>query len=596
MISKMNEHYSMTNPASVYDEEALTSLELAGRTTAKLNECVERVNAQDDDIKNQKEVVIPATITAEVQKYIDEGQFDKAIDLYAGELEARLNNLLNSTPEGSTTMDTEVIDARLGQDGTNYQNLGTAIRSQFLKAMKHIVTDITDANEMTENGIYFRGSSTVWTNTPSSLGTAVCILTFGDPSSNMRKIQLLFDYEMNCYFRKYDSKIGGMGSWERIVTNTFLESWWNAKNQNVMLGVYLDKTVEHDFNDFTESGFYFFGSGTPMVNNPTVAGVLVVYRSSEGDHLHYQMCYTHDGLVFYRNNKFGVGWLEWKQLAFVDPSLDLDTLGEKEYTIMKVNDERFYIYKKGVNGYIRYTYAKQVNTNINLNTWRLYDIYLCDSNKTPLTPISDAGADLDGVVLLDGESDHIGGIHGDEQASEYFLFVDGKQYTFESIVNMECSEIKIIVNSTITHQDSTNVCMNKNKQTTFDKDGVHMNLCWEALEVFKIDSIRSCMFSIEKDCFTHYFDSTVNRTPLERNADDTATSRISEDSNMTDIFYVGRVTAHHWTGKRGGDTSGHSTLVNDYGTRYKSYFNCYDGHTTTVGEKLYAENHFNISC
>lgn len=40
MIEKMPRHYSMTNPASVYDEEALTALELAGRTAAKVNEII----------------------------------------------------------------------------------------------------------------------------------------------------------------------------------------------------------------------------------------------------------------------------------------------------------------------------------------------------------------------------------------------------------------------------------------------------------------------------------------------------------------------------------------------------------------------------
>lgn len=44
MINKLPNHYSMNNPASVYDEEALTALELAGRTAQKVNECVDTVN------------------------------------------------------------------------------------------------------------------------------------------------------------------------------------------------------------------------------------------------------------------------------------------------------------------------------------------------------------------------------------------------------------------------------------------------------------------------------------------------------------------------------------------------------------------------
>lgn len=43
MIDKMN-HYAFTNPPTVYDEEALTALELAARMGGKVNECVETIN------------------------------------------------------------------------------------------------------------------------------------------------------------------------------------------------------------------------------------------------------------------------------------------------------------------------------------------------------------------------------------------------------------------------------------------------------------------------------------------------------------------------------------------------------------------------
>ena len=42
-MEKIN-HYSLENPASVYDEEALTALELSARTAAKVNGCVDAVN------------------------------------------------------------------------------------------------------------------------------------------------------------------------------------------------------------------------------------------------------------------------------------------------------------------------------------------------------------------------------------------------------------------------------------------------------------------------------------------------------------------------------------------------------------------------
>lgn len=163
-IKPLNPHYSMENPATIYDEEALTALQLAARTTAKVNEVVEsqnatvaRVDDQDADIENQKTVVIPARIKTEVQRHIDNGDFDRQIDKYAGELraelndgvshataefhaditqrvtplEARLDTLLGSMSEGSTTLDAEVIDIRTNPDGTTSASAGAALRDHY---------------------------------------------------------------------------------------------------------------------------------------------------------------------------------------------------------------------------------------------------------------------------------------------------------------------------------------------------------------------------------------------------------------------------------------------------------------------------------
>ncbi len=154
MIGKIG-HYSLTNPASVYDEEALTALELAGRTAHKVNECVDAFNTLDKNVnvhiekhekaiddrldKHETEVdkrldeqdnSLPEKITQQVDKYVRDGIFDEAIDEYMGELEDRLDNLVENTPSGSTTMDVEVIDIRLDADGKTHGSAGDAVREQ----------------------------------------------------------------------------------------------------------------------------------------------------------------------------------------------------------------------------------------------------------------------------------------------------------------------------------------------------------------------------------------------------------------------------------------------------------------------------------
>lgn len=135
MIEKLSPHYSYTTPATVHDEEALSALELVGRQGAKINEIIDDQNmlreTTEGTLGEFKNKTIPNAIEASVQEKLADGTFDDAFNQYAGDLEGRLNHLVGSVPEGSTTMDAEIIDARRGQNGVNYNNLGSAIREQF---------------------------------------------------------------------------------------------------------------------------------------------------------------------------------------------------------------------------------------------------------------------------------------------------------------------------------------------------------------------------------------------------------------------------------------------------------------------------------
>ncbi len=133
MIEKIG-HYSLENLASIYDEEAMTALELAGRTAKKVNEVIDQSNKLDEDtrawMETTTEVTIPLEVEAEVDQQIKNGTFDQQIDRSLNGLNERVDNLLGSMSEGGTTMDAEVIDIRMGYDGTQHENAGNSVRSQ----------------------------------------------------------------------------------------------------------------------------------------------------------------------------------------------------------------------------------------------------------------------------------------------------------------------------------------------------------------------------------------------------------------------------------------------------------------------------------
>lgn len=184
MIKRLNTHYSFENPASVYDEEAITALELAGRQGAKINEVVDAQNTlrqdtdehlqnQDNEINNIRTKTVPADVKSEVERQVNNGTFDRAIEEHIGNLEERVNNLLNDTPSGSTTLDKELMDIRTGADGTTFSNAGEAVRNAL--AMGNLVDSssyaekLSDANMILTPSVYVLHFAEGDTNIPAHL-------------------------------------------------------------------------------------------------------------------------------------------------------------------------------------------------------------------------------------------------------------------------------------------------------------------------------------------------------------------------------------------------------------------------------------------
>lgn len=574
-VNRLNEHYSFESPGTIYDEEALTALELCARTAKKVNECVDQVND------------IPQKIADDVQAHIENGQFNQQIDEANREfieataeaynnLNKRVDSLVGGTTGGSITeRDSEVIDARLGEDGVTYPNLGTAIRTQFKYGMLWRTPKNKDANLCLDTAFYLVANSDNWANLPGTIKAGVLVVYSG--TTENRTYQHFHDYNGNFYYRN-GIGVGSWNPWTRIGKDAETVS---LKNDELPAG-------SIDVDTITKMGVYRLSSAVEH-NAPYVAGVLIVFNTGINTQL-YQMFLGYNGTMHYRVSGDGF-WFKWVEVASVNALSGGSATTSYEYMIEKVNDTSFYIYKPGTKGCIRYEFGLHSVSGLNLNTYRIKQIMQCDNNKNPIRVITDVGHDVEGVVHIEGHTDYLGGPHGYEVASGCNIFVDGKEFTLDSIENVTCQNISIYVPSSLYDRNTEEEILGRDKWVEFNRDGVHIRNRWVAMMDCTFTSIKPAMFSINKECFTRYYDSNVNIAPLNKPTN-TSQTVISTNGNVVDMYFVGDVMAHHWVDEGEG-----STQVVDYGDRVKTYFNEMSGFTLNSPNHVRGgTSHFYITC
>lgn len=141
-------HYALETIPSIYDEEALTALQLCGRLGGKVNEIIkvfqDLSRGVADSLEEFQDKTIPVEVRDQINERIHNGEFDKAIDLYCGELRAQLNHILAN---GSPDKDPELVDARMDHRGyitdKAWPTLGSMLRfwlSELESTLECIIT------------------------------------------------------------------------------------------------------------------------------------------------------------------------------------------------------------------------------------------------------------------------------------------------------------------------------------------------------------------------------------------------------------------------------------------------------------------------
>lgn len=448
-VEKLNPHYSMTNPASIYDEEALTALELAGRTAAKVNEVVDAQNKVREDVDNQINHVIPETIANDVQDHIENGDFDAQINEFTGDIQqtvhesedqlraeinqlgVRVDNLLGQVTTGSTSMDAEIIDMRTGVDGKAYTSAGDAIRKQVgsLPFGREAILESSnqDLNTYTNAGTYVVVTGNL-VNKPSAIETGetvryLVVEGFGPVIPDLGNIQtwgkqtLIVEKGRKSYTRYFQYNYGSSGF--------DFEPWFSTNeysNCRTLTGtVNLNTLIEPD---------KYIVAVTGAENAPIWSGFLLeisvhtygwVRQDVYGLHnnaCHYYRIGNNPGGVIKENGAEGlnVTWSEWKQViseteleTFRD-SLS-GTLSNQGYTIVNMGDSIFgnFTGLTSVSGYLQTATGASVHnfafggtrmTNHDYANWTAFSMnQLADAIATGDFSSQETYANADGTDL-----------------------------------------------------------------------------------------------------------------------------------------------------------------------------------------------------
>lgn len=327
MVKKIERFMLSEHTNNLYKEEAGSSIALARDVADKLNEVIDSFNLlatekwekiHEQDGKIRKAILyMKDELLNTINKLLDikgEELIDNSVEKYLdslkqdlGGLETRLNQLLGSVVEGSTTMDAEIIDGRIGFDGKNYTSLGDAIRSQH-----HFMTHVHSGNYMqvlpdlnnATSPRYFINFATIDGNLPKNM-----------PFTNVPEPILLLENFNNGNYTiqtirtkgKIYTRYKGGDVWSDWTSDNYIQLVVDSNNYETMLPD-LDNATEREY-------LFLFATGTKTDNLPlnfpinevlNPIGVLKNYKLKD-----YKWQEYLTGGKLYTRFKSGVNWSNW---------------------------------------------------------------------------------------------------------------------------------------------------------------------------------------------------------------------------------------------------------------------------------------------
>ena len=370
-----------------------------------------------------------------IQQYKDD--IDASELAYVSAMQAEVDRIL-----AGATVDSEVIDARLGANGVNYTTLGNAIRGQFGQTVREYygsqISDnsvLASVNDCVTNLIYrinVSGGNTPPSDLPAGTYAHGIIYTIGwNIDGTDTKIQFWYSTANEAYYR---FKWGGTWrTWNTINRNTDIDNLISEIATTVKEyngNQITDNTVLASMDDVNLNEIYRINvasSDTPPSNLPSGAGTRgisfsIAWNLDSTDTL-IQFYFTSTEDSYYRLY-WGGSWKDWKLLnqdseftaikcPFEEVDADMMSIIKRiivtgasvdEYRIMISNIQRNY----NSSGLNRFTIYKSDDSGANQGTLGYFSVDTATLSGSEIIDITSIGSGVQLYVEYDFTSMTVG--------------------------------------------------------------------------------------------------------------------------------------------------------------------------------------------
>ena len=438
-----------------------------------------------------------------------------------------------------------------------------------------------DLNDETVAGVYKIGSGTAHTNVPDNYINALLTvfkngdyelvqtlygLTRKDAEASSTNLDM---YVRHMYFN-FSKKLSGWTPWQKVAYDT----------DGRIYRTYDEATA--DLNDETVAGVYRLGNSTAHTNAPDnyTSGLLTVFKNGD-----YEIVQTFYGLnikgaeasstnldMYVRHMYFNFsenlsGWTPWQKVAY-NNNIYVSTLagGSVGYRV----------------SFGKYTLdiVHVVDTSTNSDLWNLQNI-TCDD-----TIIMQSGTDILGPILISGENNFSGGVHGNEKVKIINILADGKEIkpgAFNDIIINMCSDL-------YTPSDQSTKFATRYINISITKNKIHVasNIIISKDNLTVERATNSGLFSIKNDVTGIYLQNYVaTKDNLPTNGVNVV-SKYNIDSIL--CWKGGAIEIKTIHGNENSTYKGQlAVFTNETPIRYKVYHDTLTNTKVNSGDNIYGE-------